>query len=95
LLEGLTREVGIPLRSGSSFMQVTLLTVPAEKLALSGGADVDMKGYTLAIRAADGESSSSIKGIFTRIGVACAPTELVNTLVDRKGSMILRLAAGS
>ncbi|MDR3368173.1 SIR2 family protein [Rhodoferax sp.] len=83
LLEGLTREVGIPLRSGSSFMQVNLLTVPAEKLALSGGAGADLRDYTLAIRAASSESSSSIKDVFTRVGVACGSKEVVEALVDR------------
>lgn len=83
LLEGLTKEVGIPLRSGSAFMNVSLLTGPAEKLALSGGAGADLRDYTLAIRAATSESSSSIKDVFTRIGVACASKEVVNTLVDR------------
>lgn len=82
-LEGLTREVGIPLRSGSAFMNVNLLTGPAEKLALSAGADADLRDYILAIRAASSESSSSIKDVFTRIGVACASKDVVNTLVNR------------
>jgi len=88
LLEGLTREVGIPLRSGSSFMEVTLLTEPAENLALSSGIGVGLRDYTLAIRAASSESSSSIKDVFTRIGVACASKEVVDTLVDRLFSAI-------
>ena len=82
-LEGLTREVGIPLRSGSAFMNVNLLIGPAEKLALSAGADADLRDYILAIRAASSESSSSIKDVFTRIGVACASKDVVNTLVNR------------
>lgn len=83
LLEGLTREVGVPLRSGSAFMNVTLLTGPAEKLALSAGVGANLWDYTLAIRAASSESSSSIKDVFTRIGVASASKEVVDILVDR------------
>lgn len=82
LLEGLTREVGIPLRSGSAFMNVNLLTESAGKLALSGGAGADLRDYTLAIRAASSESSSSIKDVFSRIGVACASKEVIDALVD-------------
>jgi len=83
LLEGLTREVGIPLRSGDAVIQVSLLTGTAEKLALSAGVGADLMDYTLAIRAASSESSSSIKDVFTRIGVACASKEVVDTLVAR------------
>lgn len=82
LLEGLTREVGIPLRSGSSFMSVNLLADPAENLALSSGA-INLRDYTLAIRAANSESSSSIISAFTRVGVACASMDIIDTLVGR------------
>ena len=83
LLEGLTREVGIPLRSGSAFMNVNLLIGTAEKLALSADFGTELRSYTLAIRAASDEKSSSIKSVFTRIGVACAPKDVVDTLLDR------------
>lgn len=83
LMEGLTREVGIPLRSGSAFMNVNLLTESAGKLALSAGSGAVLRDYILAIRAASSESSSSIKDVFTRIGVACASKDVVNTLVNR------------
>lgn len=83
LLEGLTREAGIPLRSGSALINFNFLTGPAEKLALSAGVSGNLMDYTLAIRAASSESSSSIKDVFTRIGVACASKEVVNILVDR------------
>lgn len=83
LLEGLTREAGIPLRFGSALSNVNLLIGPAEKLALSAGVSANLRDYTLAIRAASSESSSSIKDVFTRIGVACASKEVVDILVDR------------
>ncbi|MBU6994052.1 SIR2 family NAD-dependent protein deacylase [Ferrovum myxofaciens] len=83
LLEGLSRSVGIPLRSGSAFMGTNLLAGSVEKLMLSGGIGVKLWDYTLAIRAASDENSPSIKGVFTRIGVACASKEVVDTLVDR------------
>lgn len=83
LLECLTREVGIPLRSGSALINVTLLTGPAEKIVRSGSRGAELRDYTLAIRAASSESSPSIKDVFTRIGVACASKEVVDTLVDR------------
>jgi hypothetical protein len=83
LLEGLTREVGIPLRSGDAVIQVSLLTGTAEKLALSAGVGASLRDYTLAIRAASSESSSSINDVFTRVGVACASKDVVDILVDR------------
>lgn len=83
LFDGLTKSVGIPLRSGTAFMKVDLLAGTAEKLVLSGSIGVELWNYTLAIRAASSESSSSVKGVFTRIGVACASKDVVDTLIDR------------
>ncbi|HEY8158750.1 MAG TPA: SIR2 family protein [Methylobacter sp.] len=82
LLDGLTRSVGIPLCSGSASMKVNLLAGTAEKLVLSGGIGVELWDYTLAVRAASSESSPSIKGVFTRIGVARASKEIVEALVN-------------
>ncbi|MFA6051095.1 MAG: SIR2 family protein [Methylobacter sp.] len=83
LLDGLTRSVGIPLRSGNAGININLLAGTAEKLVLSGGIGVELWDYTLAIRSASSESSPSIKGVFTRIGVARASKEVVGTLVER------------
>lgn len=83
LLDELARSVGIPLLLGSSFISVNLLTGTAEKLVLSGGIDVELWNYTLAIRAASSEESLSIQGVFTRIGVARASPTIVDTLVSR------------
>ncbi|MHB1563879.1 MAG: SIR2 family NAD-dependent protein deacylase [Leptospirillum sp.] len=83
LLEGLSRSVGIPLRLGGAFRGVNLLAGTVEKFVLSGGIGVELWDYTLAIRAASSESSPSIKGIFTRIGMAKASQTVVDTLVDR------------
>lgn len=83
LLEGLSRSVGIPLRLGSDGININLLVNTAEKLVLSKCISVELWNYTLAIRTASSESSQSIKGVFTRIGVACASQEVVETLVDR------------
>ncbi|WP_434782882.1 SIR2 family NAD-dependent protein deacylase [Ferrovum myxofaciens] len=82
-LDGLARSVGIPLRSGGVIMNVNPLAGSVDKLVLSGGTGVELWDYTLAIRAASDENSPSIKGAFTRIGVACASKEVVDTLVDR------------
>lgn len=81
--DGLTKSVGIPLRSGSAFMNVNLLAGSAEKWVLSDGIGIELWDYTLAIRAASSESSPSIKDVFTRIGVACASKDVVDTLVER------------
>ncbi len=83
LLEGLTRVVGLPLHTGHAVIKVNLLAGAAEKLAQSGGVGDALRDYTLAIRAASSESSSAIRDVFTRIGVACAPHDVVDTLVDR------------
>ena len=83
LLEGLSREVGIPLYSGDAVVQTSLLAGAAEKLVLSAGAIDELRNYTLAIRAASSDSSSSIKNVFTRIGVACASKDVVEVLFDR------------
>lgn len=82
-LEGLTREVGIPLQFSRAYVNVTLLTETADKLSLSAGTRADLKDYTLAIRASSSEDSPSIKGVFTRLGVACAEKKAVDNLVDR------------
>lgn len=74
VLEGLIGSVGI---------NVNLLANSAEKLVLSGGSGIKLWDYTLAIRAALSEDSQLIKGVFTRIGLACASKEVVDTLVDR------------
>lgn len=83
LLDGIARDVGIPLRSGSAFMNVNLLAGAAEKLVLAGGVGVELWNFTLANRAASSESSPAIKGIFTRIGVARASQAAVDETVIR------------
>jgi hypothetical protein len=83
LLESVTREVGIPLRSGGAFANVSLLAGPAEKLTLSCGAHAELRDYILSIRAASSETSSSVKDVFTRVGVACTRKEVVETLISR------------
>ena len=83
LLEGLSRNVGIPLRLGGDGININLLVNTAEKLVLSKCISVELWNYTLAIRTASSESSPSIKGVFTRIGVACASQDIVDTLVHR------------
>ncbi|MBI2307670.1 MAG: SIR2 family protein [Rhodocyclales bacterium] len=83
VLDGVTREVGIPLRSGSAFMNVNLLAGDAEKLLLAGGVGEELRDFTMALRAASSESSPSIKNFFTRIGVAKASHSAVNVTVSR------------
>lgn len=81
LLQGLSGFVGIPLHTGGTGININLLAGTAEKLILSGGIGIELWDYSLAIRAASSESSSSIKGIFTRIGLACASDKVVAKLV--------------
>lgn len=83
LIEGLSRSVGIPLRSGGAIMKVDLLAGSVGKLVITGGIGIALWNYTLAIRAASSESSPSIKRVFTRIGVANTSQEIVDTLVTR------------
>jgi SIR2-like domain len=83
LLDGLTTNVGIPLRAGGAFLLINLLAGTAEKLVLSGGIGIELWDCTLAIRAASSESSPSIKDVFTRVGVASIPKEVADTLVER------------
>lgn len=83
LLDGLSRTVGIPLFSGSGVIDVNLLARHAEKIVISGGVRVELWDRTLAIRSASSESSMAIKGLFSRIGVASASQDVVDTLVPR------------
>ena len=83
LFDGLSRTIGIPLRSGHGAIGVNLLAGDAEKLVLSGGTGVDLWDRTLAIRSASSDSSAAINGLFTRIGVACASLSIVDVLVPR------------
>lgn len=82
-LDGVTRDVGIPLRSGSARMNVNLLAGATEKFILSGGVGVELWDFTMALRAASSESSPSIKHYFTRIGVARASQGAVDITVSR------------
>lgn len=84
LLDGVTRDVGIPLRSGNAFTNVDLLSGSAEKLIIAGGGvGVEVWDFIMAIRAASCESAPSIKNMFTRIGVARASQGAVNATVTR------------
>lgn len=83
LLDGLIRNVGIPLRSGSSFMKVDLLASTAEKLVLAGGVGKELWGNSLAIRVAGSESSPSIEGTFSRISLAKTSQAVIDTLAPR------------
>lgn len=82
LLNGLTKIVGIPLRSGNAFLNVNLLAGSAEKLALATTVGEELRDYALAIRAAHSETSPSIKEVFTRIGVARTSQAVVDALVS-------------
>ncbi|WP_288060829.1 hypothetical protein [Thiomonas sp.] len=83
LLDGLSRTVGIPLFSGGGVIGVNLLARHAEKIVISGGAHIELWNRTLAVRSASSESSIAIKSLFSRIGIACASKEVVDTLVPR------------
>ncbi|MBC3918295.1 SIR2 family protein [Undibacterium sp. CY18W] len=81
LLEGLKAAVGIPLRSGSSSGSINLLTDTVDKLLQSGEIHTQLWDYILAIHSASNEDSPSIKSTFTRMGIACAPKNVVDELV--------------
>ena len=88
LLDGLTRDVGIPLRSGSGLINVNLLAGDAEKLILAGGTGNEVSNYTLSIRAASSESAPAIKGVFSRIGVARTSKTVADVITSRVLSAI-------
>lgn len=79
LLDGLAESGGLPLRWGN----VNLLAGVAEQLAVSEGVGDGLLRYTLAIRAAHSDSSPAIKEVFSRIGLASASKEVMDTLVNR------------
>ena len=83
LLDGLSATVGIPLHFGRGFVAVDLLGNDAERVLQCGGSGVEMWDFVLAIRASSGEDSVAIKELFTRIGVARASQDVVDTLVSR------------
>lgn len=83
LLEGVTRDVGVPLRASSGGFTVNLLANVVEELVLAGGCGVESWNFNMAFRAAHDEKSPSIKNFFTRIGVAQASQEAVDVYVDR------------
>lgn len=83
ILEGLSRNIGIPLRSGSPSMTVNLLASNAEKLVVSNDIGIDILNYILAIRAANADNSPSIKDVFTRIGISQISQEVILILVSR------------
>jgi hypothetical protein len=80
LLDGVSREVGIPLRTTGTSYGVTLLAWVAEKLMQSGGTGIQTQDFSLAIRTASTDESPVIKATFSRIGVACFPPAEVESL---------------
>lgn len=83
LLDGITRDVGVPLHSGDVFMKVNLLAGSGEKLILAGGVGDDLRDFSMTVRAASSESSPSIKNFLTRIGVARASQDAVDITITR------------
>lgn len=82
LLDGLSRSAGVPLRLGSAGLTIDVLASTAESLISSGGTHDEIRNYIWAIRIASSETSPSIKGAFTRIGIACASKEVIDQLID-------------
>ncbi|WP_092133920.1 SIR2 family protein [Cupriavidus sp. YR651] len=83
LLDGLSKQIGIPLRLRGASVTVNLLASNAERIVLSADPDRDLQTFILAIRAASSEDSTPIKSAFSRIGVARASQDVVDTLVAR------------
>ena len=78
-LECLSENVGLPLR----WNHMDLLSGVAQQLAVSEGLGSGLRSYTLAIRAANSDSSPAIKQVFSRIALATAPRDVVDTLTNR------------
>ncbi|WP_310448131.1 SIR2 family protein [Thiobacillus sp.] len=84
LLDGLADSVGLTLH----WENMVLLSDVAEQLVVSKGLDIGLHNFTLAIRAASSDSSTSIKQIFSRIALANTPQNVVDTLSNRLISAI-------
>jgi hypothetical protein len=83
LLEGISNAVGMPLRwSGVSF-----LVEPAARLAELDGID-SVHRFSLAIRAANSDSSDVLKKVFSRTQVACFSSEEVDYLMNHCAAAI-------
>lgn len=82
-LEGIMRQVGLPLYSSSSFLKFDVFAKTAEKLLIADKSGFELFDCLFAIRASSSENSNSIKSIFSRIGVAKISQTTVDTLVSR------------
>ncbi|BBB61719.1 hypothetical protein UNDKW_3446 [Undibacterium sp. KW1] len=78
-LDGMSRNVGLPLRLGN----VNLLAGTLEKLILSGGIGAELWNLTMALRVANSEDATSIKDVFTRVGIARISQRDANSIVSR------------
>ncbi|ORU94412.1 MAG: hypothetical protein A6F70_08630 [Cycloclasticus sp. symbiont of Bathymodiolus heckerae] len=81
LLEGLTREVGMPLRVTGA-VNVNMFANAVGDLLEVGGSGNCLADCVLAIRAAGSATSPIIAKQFSRIAIACLPVYVVKTLVE-------------
>lgn len=94
LLEGISDSVGIPVRWGN----VSFLAELGSKL--TGMDDVDdVHRFSVAIRAANSETSDALKKVFSRNQIACLPEERASNLLNHCISAISfwgqRLSSGT
>ena len=83
IADALTRTVGIPLQLGGAGMGANLLVDDIKRIILTGGTGGELRDYTWTIRSAGSDDSEVIAGVFTRVGVAKANLEVIETLVHR------------
>lgn len=83
LLEGISNTVGMPLR----WEYTNFLVDQAIKIAELENID-NIHSFSLAIRAANSDTSNILKKIFSRIGIACLPKKDVDFLISKTMSSI-------
>lgn len=83
LLEGISNTVGMPLR----WKHTSFLVEQATKIAELEDID-NIHRFSLAIRAANSDTSNILKKIFSRIGIACLDPKDVDFLISKTMSSI-------
>lgn len=83
LLEGISNTVGMPLR----WEYTNFLVDQATKIAELENID-NIHSFSLAIRAANSDTSNILKKVFSRIGIACLDPKDVDFLISKTMSSI-------
>lgn len=83
ILEGVTGAVGMPLRWGN----INFFSESAARLTELEDID-NTHRFSLAIRAANSDTSDVLKKVFSRVQIACLPEEDINFLLKQCGQAI-------